>query len=195
MSTSSLRARSMALAALLGAALLVPAGALALDVSGVRFDDHVTLEGTSLVLNGTGLRHVTIFGIEVYVAGLYVPTRGHDATEVLRADRAKQVVLVMKRDVSRDQIGTAFREAIERSAGSRTASLRTEIDAFAAWIPAMHEHDRVTASYTPASGLTVTSTASTTTFHASNDFAAALFGVWIGPHAIEDSLRDGMLAR
>lgn len=182
--------RSFAIAILV---VLAPTVAHALDISGVHFDDHVTLDGTSLVLNGAGIRHVTIFGIEVYAAGLYVPSRTHDATAVLDPSHARELVAVIKRDVGRDQIGPAFREAIERAAGSHLPELRTEIAAFAAWLPAMREHDRLTVAYTPASGLVVSATSEPTSFHGSAGLAAAVFGMWLGEHAVEDSLRAALL--
>lgn len=182
-------------AGVLALLLLVPASVLALDVSGVHFEERTSLAGAPLVLNGVGVRHATIFGIEVYVAGLYVQSATHDSGEVLRSDRTKQIVLVMKRDVGRDQIGPAMRTAAERAAGARAASLRTELDAFGAWIPAMHARDRLIVSYTPASALSVTSTATRTTFHGSAGLAEAVFGMWVGPRPVEDSLRNGLLDR
>lgn len=175
--------------------LLAPALAHALDVSGVHFDDRVTLEGTPLVLNGAGIRHATIFGIEVYAAGLYVPSRTNDASDVLGATHTRELVVVMKRDVGQDQIGPAFREAIERAAGTHVAALRSEIAAFAAWLPAMREHDRLTVSFTPSSGLVIHATSAPSTFHGGAALADAVFGMWIGQHPVEDSLRDALLGR
>jgi len=176
-------------------ALLAPSVGLARDVSGVHLADTVTLEGATLVLNGAGVRHVTIFGVEVYVAGLYLPTATHDASEVLRAETPREVVLVMKRDVGRDQIASAFREAIEHAAGPHASALRTELDAFVAWVPEMHDHDRMVVTYTPAHSLSVTATGAHAAVHGSAALAEAFFGMWVGSHPVEDSLRDGMLGR
>jgi hypothetical protein len=184
--------RRLAILALLA---LVPSSVHALDVSGVHFADQTMLDGTRLELNGAGVRHVTIFGIEVYVAGLYVEARTTDASEILRADRSRELQLVMKRDVGHDQIGAAFREAIEHEAGARAASLRTELDAFVAWIPVMHDRDRLTVSYTPAAGLVITATSSPTPFHGTSALAEAFFGMWIGARPVEDSLHDALLGR
>ena len=180
---------------LVAAAALAPDSARALDVSGVHFDDHVTLDGAPLVLNGVGVRHVTVFGIEVYVAGLYVPSRTSDATEILRTDRPRQLVAVMRRDVSHDQIGPGFRSAIEQVAGSGAARLRSELDAFAAWMPSMRNGQRLTVSYTPAGALVISTTASEISFHGSADLARAFFEMWIGPRPVEDGLHDGLLGR
>lgn len=185
-------AHRLVLAALLAC---VPATVHALDVSGVHLEDRITLDGAQLVLNGAGVRHVTIFGIEVYVAGLYVPSRTSDVAQILRADQPRQILLVMKRDVGHDQIGPAFRDAAANAAGSRAASLRSELDAFGAWIPAMRAGDRFTVSYTPAADLVVTSDGAPTTFRGSAELADAVFRMWIGERPVEDSLRAGLLGR
>lgn len=183
----------IALAATL--ALALPVTAFALDVSGVHFDDSVTVGGSTLVLNGAGTRHATIFGIEVYVAGLYVPTRGTDASAILRSDVPRQVVLVMKRDVDAETMSHAIREGITNAAGSHASAISSELDAFVAWCPEMRNGNRMVVTYTPAGNLTVTATGAHGTFHGSATLADAFFRMWLGSHPVEDSLRDAMLGR
>ena len=185
--------RSSALALVTLIVLSFVGVALARDVSGVHFDEQVTLDGTTLVLNGAGVRHVTIFGIEVYAAGLYVPAATHDATVVLDDATPRELVAVMKRDVGSDQIGPAFREAIERAAGTPSASLRAEIASFASWLPAMRERDRLVVTYSPEHGLVVRAPSASAPFHGSAALARAVFGMWLGTHPVEDSLRAALL--
>jgi hypothetical protein len=113
---------------------------------------------------------VEVSGVEVYVVGLYLPSATTDSATVLRSTTPKRLVAVMKRDVGADQIGPALHEAILRAAGSRAGSLQTEIDSV------------------------VTSSGTRTPFHGSAALASAVFGMWLGPHPVEDSLRAGLLA-
>lgn len=97
---------------------LLPESALGADVAGFRFPDRVTAGGASLIINGSGTRRATFLRIKVYVAALYVRERTTTASDVLRTDRPKYFVAVMKRDVSRNDSAPAFREGVERSAGT-----------------------------------------------------------------------------
>lgn len=175
--------------------LLVPVTALALDVSGVHFEDSVTVGDTTLVLNGAGTRHATIFGIEVYVAALYVPTRTTDASAIIRRDVPRQVILVMKRDVDAETMSNAIREGITNAAGSHASAISSELDTFVAWVPEMRNGNRMTVTYTPGGNLAITATGARGTFHGSAAMADAFFRMWLGSHPVEDSLRDGMLGR
>jgi hypothetical protein len=165
----------------------------AVDFLGVRFADRVEVGDGPLLLNGVGVRQATIFKVNVYVAGLYVrvPTTSRD--EVLRVDRPKYFVAVMKRDVSRSDSAPAFRQGVERSAGPDAPTIHSEIAAFEGWMPSMHEGDRLSATFSPASGVTVTSTAKREPFRGSVQFGTALFGMWIGPRASDADLRQALL--
>lgn len=173
--------------------VLLSVGALAAEVAGVRFADQVTVGNAPLFLNGVGIRRVTVFNVKVYVAGLYVAARTRSATEILRVDRPKACMLVMKRDVSSDEGAGAFRKGIERSAGSDAPKVRPEIEAFARWIPSMRQGQGLTATFTPDSGVVITSTAKKDQFRGTVSFGTALFGVWIGPRPVDEDLRESLL--
>jgi hypothetical protein len=169
------------------------AAAAAVELFGVRFPERVTLGDESLVMNGVGVRRVTILKVGVYVAGLYVRVPTASSREVLRADRPKYLVAVMKRDVSRSDTAPAFREGVERSAGPNAPAIRSEIAAFESWVPSMREGQQLTAAFTPGSGVVVSSTATREPFRGSEQFGTALFGMWLGPQAADAELRQALL--
>lgn len=173
---------------------LDPGTALGAELAGVRFAERVTLGDTPLLLNGVGARTVTVFAVKVYVAGLYVRDRTRDANEVLRVDRPKYFVAVMKRNVSREDSAPAFRGGVERSAGTDEPAIHAEIAAFERWIPTMRDGDQLMVSFTPGTGVVVKSTAKTEAFNGSIKFGTALFGMWVGPRATDSSLRDSLLS-
>jgi long-chain acyl-CoA synthetase len=183
----------VAAALLLAGIAMVPGTASGLDVAGVRLPDSVSSGGSTLVLNGAGVRKATVLRVQVYAAALYVTERTTNTLEILRDDRPKIFMAVMKRDVSRDQVAPAFREGVERSAGPDVPALRSEIDGFERWIPGMREGQNLTVAYAPGSGLTVSSSAKADVFKASHRFAVALFGMWIGPRATDADLRSALL--
>ncbi|MFO0710126.1 MAG: chalcone isomerase family protein [Sandaracinus sp.] len=185
------RTLSLALALAL---VLVPVTALALDVNGVHFEDTVQVGDQTLVLNGAGTRHATIFNVNVYVAALYVPTRTSDASAIIRPDVTRQVVLVMKRDVDAETMANAIREGLTNAAGSRASAISSELDAFVAWVPPMRERNRMTVTFS-GGRLSVTATGAHGTFHGSAAMGDAFFRMWLGAHPVEDGLRDEMLGR
>jgi hypothetical protein len=178
----------------LALALLVPATALALDVNGVHFADSVQVGDQTLVINGAGTRHATIFNVDVYVAALYVPARTSDASAILRPEVPRQVVLVMKRDVDAQTMANAIREGITRAAGANASAISSELDAFVAWCPPMHERNRMTVTFS-GGRLSATATGARGTFHGSAAMGDAFFRMWLGAHPVEDGLRDHMLGR
>lgn len=81
-------------------------GAVAAEVSGVKFDESVKVAGKDLVLNGAGMR--TKFIIKVYAAGLYLPEKRNTVPDVLKLEGPRRLTLVMVRDISSDDFGQAF---------------------------------------------------------------------------------------
>ena len=69
--------------------------ASAATIQGVSFPEHFPINGQTLVLNGVGLRTVTIFRVKIYVAGLYLPRQSHSQQDIL-AMRGNKVIVVMR---------------------------------------------------------------------------------------------------
>lgn len=185
--------RRLALA-VLAVTLVVPLAALARDVNGVHFEDSVQVGDQTLVFNGAGTRHATIFNVDVYVAALYVPTATHDAAAILRPEVPRQIVLVMKREVDAQTMANAIREGLTHAAGSRASAIASELDAFVAWVPQMRERNRMTVTFS-GGHLTITASGAHGTFRGSAALGDAFFRMWLGAHPVEDSLRDAMLGR
>lgn len=88
----------------------------ALEKDGVSFPDQIQAhDGSLLRLNGLGTRKATIFGIRVYVAGLYIVESSHDPQRILNDPRERRVVMKFVRDVDRDDIAKAWKEGFEKN--------------------------------------------------------------------------------
>ena len=83
--------RKLLTAAVLGA--LASSSAFAKECKGVTFHDQVQSGGTTLVLNGLGLRQASAFKVSVYVAGLYVAQTSTDGNAILASNSRKELVL------------------------------------------------------------------------------------------------------
>lgn len=81
-------------------------GAVAAEVSGVKFEETIKLAGKELKLNGAGIR--TKFVIKVYAAGLYLPEKKNNVPDILKLEGPRRVTLVTMRDISSEDFGQAF---------------------------------------------------------------------------------------
>lgn len=91
--------------------------AMAASCEGLEFPDSVTSQNETLVLNGLGPRFATMAKIRVYVAGLYVPAKIGDASELIRSKGPKQLLMKFQRDVSADQSREAWTKGFAKASG------------------------------------------------------------------------------
>lgn len=95
--------------------LAVPARAA--SISGLSLPDSYPVAGQSLVLNGLGIRYVTILSIRAYVAGLYLQQRSNDASAILASKTPKVVLMQFLHSASKSQVEDQYREGEQRNCG------------------------------------------------------------------------------
>lgn len=113
--TSSARAAALLLASLLGLALMRPGWAA--TTGGVTLPDTYPAAGQTLVLNGLGVRTLTVFNVKVYAAGLYLPQRSGDARAIMASPGPKVILLQFLHAASKSDIEKHYREGEERNCG------------------------------------------------------------------------------
>ena len=86
------------------------------ECKGVSFPDKVEVDGSTLLLNGLGLRQATAFKVNVYVGALYLVKTSSDATAILGANAPKEVVLQFLRNVGADDLRKGWSEGFEKNA-------------------------------------------------------------------------------
>jgi hypothetical protein len=187
----TLRTVSMSVAAL--AMLAVPAGAEKL--AGVTMPDTVNAGGRQLVLNGLGLREATALKIDVYVAGLYLEQQASDPAEILGSDQVKRLNLAFVRDVDRGDITDAWSEGFRNNAGDRIPALQGRIDQLNSWMPDLKRGDTLTFTYLPGTGTVVHVNGQREGVIEGDDFARALFSIWLGEKPPNKGLKKGLLGR
>jgi Chalcone isomerase-like len=181
------------LAILLLAALVVPQPLLAATLAGVTLPDQIEVAHRRLVLNGLGLRKATIFGIKVYLAGLYLESRCSDASQIMRSTQRKRLVLHFLRAASRTQIAAAWRQGLRKNVQD-TRPLEGRLAELSAAIPDVKKGDRIIFDFADGSvDVEVVGGARKSVRGA--DFAAAMLGIWFGPKAPRDDLQAGMLGK
>ena len=106
------------LAVLLLAAPFSATPASAATLAGVSLPDTYPVAGQTLVLNGIGLRSLTIFNVHVYVAGLYLARQSHNPAEILASPGAKVILLSFVHSASKAQVEKQFRTGEENNCRS-----------------------------------------------------------------------------
>ena len=86
-------------------------------LAGVTLPDTYDFNGQRLVLNGMGLRSLTILNVRVYVAGLYLAQPSHDPEQILRSATPKVLVLQFLHAGTKEQIERQYRAGQAQNCG------------------------------------------------------------------------------
>lgn len=107
--------RLLSLTAVLLVTSFNPGSLFAEELDGITLPDSYEVNGKSLVLNGLGIRKATIFGIRVYVAGLYVTKKCADPELLLNSPDPKYILMQMVRTITREDIVDAWTSGLEKN--------------------------------------------------------------------------------
>lgn len=134
---------------LAGLCLAVPSRAATL--SGVTLPDSYPVAGQTLVLNGLGLRTVTMFSVRAYVAGLYLTQRSTDARAILASPATKVVLMQFLHSATKRQVEAQYREGERRNCGHGECDPAdaADFERLVAASPAAAVGDTFTYIYTP----------------------------------------------
>src|SRR5262249_42187375 len=87
------------------------------DARWVELPDTVTVDGTTLVLNGMGLREATRLRIKAYVGALYLEKPSRDAGTVIHSRQPKYVNLKVLRDIDRRNLASGWADSLRKIGG------------------------------------------------------------------------------
>lgn len=172
-------------------AILAPAQAA--TCNGIDFADTAKVGSTDLVLNGLGMRKATMFKVDVYVAGLYLPQKSTDAAAIVAANQAWRLELHFVHDADASDIRKAFNDGFETVAGDNLDALQARIDALNAQMIDLKVGDVLIYDYDPATGSVVMLNGKTGPAIEGADFAAALLEMDIGSKPPNEELKTGLL--
>ena len=165
----------------------------AAELAGVTMADRHDVAGEHLALNGMAVRDK--FFIKVYVGGLYLPKHMTNADDILRADIPKALLMQFVRDVKRDKLVQAYREAFASNAPDLAASQKANVDQFFAFLTDVKEGDRIGFAYEPGKGSRLSLNGSDKLTIAGKAFADLFLLVYIGPHPPTAEVKRGLLGK
>ena len=163
--------------------------AQAKECKGVNFPDQTQVDGTTLTLNGLGLRQATVLKVNVYVAALYVVKPSNDAKVILESNTPKELILHFVRNVSASDLNKAWEEGFEKQPGVSKDSLGS----LEGWMTDMKTGQRLTFVHKPGAGVQVDVNGAVKGTIKGDDFAKAFFAVWLGPNPPNPGLKTGLL--
>jgi len=177
----------------IGLCLALLGNANAKEIEGVRFADEIHAGPATLRLSDVGLMRYR-YVIKAYVAALYLGESARP-TDVL-ADAAKRLEIEYFYGIPAAGFVNATNEGIAANVSPETlARLRPRIDRLNLLYRDVKPGDRYALTYVPGVGTELALNGTTLGTIEGADFAAAVFAIWLGPKAIDESLKAQLLGR
>lgn len=177
---------------LVGALLVLMAGVgQAAEIKGVRFHDTVLVDRTELNLTGAAvLQWAMLF--DVYAGAFYLPkgVPGHSWPK----DVAKRLELSYFRAIEGNGFAKASDKILrENLLPAEYQALAKRLQVFYSFFRDVKPGDRYSISYLPAKGTELRLNDQPLGSVPGADFAAAYFGIWLGPEPISKDFRNRLL--
>ena len=162
--------------------------------TGVKFPGKI---GETTLL-GVGLRTKSFLKVKVYAIGLYVADSAlagslKDKTgpalyqELVWGDFAKEIHLKLVRDVSASQMQEAIRDALEKADKART-------DQFVSYFSDIKTGEEYVLRWAAGGTLETIAKGAPKAPIADKNFAAAVFGIWLGDEPVQDDIKRDLIA-
>jgi hypothetical protein len=163
------------------------------EIQGVRFGDEVRAGAVALRLNDVGLLRYR-YVIKAYVAALYLGD-GARADDVL-ADVPKRLEIEYFYAIKAAGFANATIEGIAANVSPEAlAKLRPHIEQMNNFYRDVKPGDRYALTYLPGVGTELALNGAALGTVEGAEFAAAVFAIWLGPRAIDESLKTQLLGR
>lgn len=163
------------------------------ECKGVSFPEQAQVEGSTLSLNGLGLRQATMFKVNVYVAALYVTKTSSDPSALLGSNAPYELILQFVRDVGASDISKGWGEGFEKNAKSQLPALKERIASLNSWMSDIKTGQRLSFSFKPGTGVQVNVDGTVKGTINGDDFGKALLSVWLGAEPPNAEIKVGLL--
>jgi hypothetical protein len=170
---------------------------ITLNIQSYLFADEVVLPDTqnvlnkNLILNGSGLRKVTIFGIRVYVLGLYLENRSSNPQYIIDSKENKKILIKFLRSVSKERLVDGLNESIEDNYPN-WENISEQIRILNENITDVEEGDVLEFEfYEETVKFTLNNNKSITIIN--KELIKALLSIWLGPDPAGEDLKNDIL--
>ena len=163
------------------------------ECKGVNFPDQAQVEGSSLILNGLGLRQATMMKVNVYVAALYVTKTSTDPKALLGSNEPSELILQFVRNVGAEDLRKGWSEGFEKNSKDQLPALKDRIAMLNGWMGDVKTGERLTFIHKPGTGLQVDVNGAVKGIIKGDDFAKAFFAIWLGGDPPNPEIKAGIL--
>ena len=181
-------------------ALCWATGAMAqpLDLAGIKYPDAISVAGSTLQLNGGGVRYKAVF--QVYAAGLYLEKKASTTAEVVALKGPKRLRITMLREIDSRELGKLFSRGMEDNVDK--AAFSKLIPGVLRMSQIFSDHKKLQAGdqfmidWVPDTGtiITVKGQVQGEPFK-EPEFFNALLGIWLGHAPADWKLKDALLGK
>jgi hypothetical protein len=170
--------RGLVLAVIALAPCAVARGA---TLDGIAMPDIRVADGTRMRLNGIGLRTYSIFGLHIYIAGLYLERQSNNPDSILHSSERKLLDIRFLRDVDAADARKAWQDGFDNNCRLPECYLDPrDVARFLAAIPPIHRGDETMLLFSPK-GVDVTFNGRPLGDITDPHFAETLLATFIGP--------------
>lgn len=174
------------------------AGAMAqpITVADVKYEEATSLGGSSLQLNGAGVRYKAVF--KVYTAGLYLEKKTHTPQDIAALKGPKRISITMLREIDSTELGKLFSRGMEdnmdRAAFSKLIPGVLRMSQIFSDHKKLQAGDQFMIDWIPGTGtvITVKGKPQGEPFK-EPEFFNALLGIWLGNAPADWKLKDALL--
>jgi hypothetical protein len=164
----------------------------AAELAGVTVPDTATVGGSTLVLNGLGLREKFYF--DIYVGALYLPAKTTSGASAISQDVPKRLTMTfIYSAVTKAQLCEAYDEHLADMADA--SAVKDRFATLEGYLSDVVAGDVIGFDYVPGTGTTVTVKGVNKGTIAGKDFMEALWNVYLGNEPPTAKLKAGMLGQ
>lgn len=175
---------------------LASASLAAVEISGIKLEDSITIADTKLQLNGAGIRYKGPF--KVYVGGLYTTQPVKSLDELLAAPGPKRLTMTFLREINSDDFGKLLTRGIEDNTSKAEMSKiipgMIKMGEIFAANKSFAPGDVSALEWDPAKGLSIWTKGKLQSEPFKDPaFFKALMSIWFGQNPADWKLKDAML--
>ncbi|MCB9756939.1 MAG: chalcone isomerase family protein [Candidatus Omnitrophica bacterium] len=169
--------------------IFISFNANAAQIVGVNFEETYQDEGISMTLQGTGLKTVVFF--KAFVAGFYTDAIDQ---EIVLGQTAKRIEVEYFVKIPGKKLNNFTIDTMkENITNEQFNSIAAEVDLMGQYFVDLKPGDRFSLTYIPGVGTKFAHNDQLTGVIQGNDFAKALFSVWIGEKPFDQNLKNQIL--
>lgn len=164
------------------------------EIAGVSIPETVAgPDGVELKLNGAGIRSKLFF--KIYIAQLYLEKTTSDGEAVLADGGRKRMAMHFLYDeVTKEKLVAAWNDGFTANLDhEQLTALAGKIEKFNAMFDSVRKSETIELDYVPGNGMSVKVAGQEKGVVEGDDFASAVFAIWLGEKPVTNDLKKQLL--